>query len=199
MATAVRVTGPALVGVGDFGARVVQMMNGRAIDELDRAFKDGHEAVVAAFWRPHPRECERADELSHATGVPWLPVIMDSGTITVGPFVRPGEGPCFRCYAERRVQHDKKWISTRALNAAYDADPAGGPAGYLPHHARMAAAVATTVLERATVGSVVAIVLRQLSVSSDRVIGRHGCDRCDLARPARDLIDLLRLPEAGHG
>ncbi|MDX3109467.1 TOMM precursor leader peptide-binding protein [Nonomuraea angiospora] len=217
MAATVRVIA---VGQGPFGARVADRLRDRppgarftadgldarfTAGDLDAVFAAGAQAVVVALWRPAPGLCERADELAHATGTAWLPVVMEDASIVVGPLVRPGSGPCFRCFADRRVQHDPRWHRTRARYAAYDSDPALGPAGFRPRHADVAATAARLLLRpagdgpgraaRDAAGAVITLSVPGLSVSRDRVVACHGCDRCGRQRPVRDLRRLLRLEE----
>ncbi|MBE1583071.1 TOMM precursor leader peptide-binding protein [Nonomuraea angiospora] len=221
MAATVRVIA---VGQGPFGARVADRLRDRppgarftadgldarfTAGDLDAVFAAGAQVVVVALWRPAPGLCERADELAHATGTAWLPVVMEDASIVVGPLVRPGSGPCFRCFADRRVQHDPRWHRTRARYAAYDSDPALGPAGFRPRHADVAATAARLLLRpagdgpgraardaaRDAAGAVITLSVPGLSVSRDRVVACHGCDRCGRQRPVRDLRRLLRLEE----
>ncbi|MEU6782070.1 TOMM precursor leader peptide-binding protein [Nonomuraea angiospora] len=217
MAATVRVIA---VGQGPFGARVADRLRDRppgarftvddlgprfAADDLDAVFAAGAQVVVVALWRPAPGLCERADELAHAAGTAWLPVVMEDASIVVGPLVRPGSGPCFRCFADRRVQHDSRWHRTRARYAAYDSDPALGPAGFRPRHADVAATAARLLLRpagdgpgrtaRDAAGAVITLSVPGLSLSRDRVVACHGCDRCGRQRPVRDLRRLLRLDE----
>jgi bacteriocin biosynthesis cyclodehydratase domain-containing protein len=195
---------PGLIGVGEFGKRVTRLLAAwipaareyEAADGLSAAFAPAAGAVVLALWRPDPRLCERADELSFRNQVAWLPVIAEHPVIRVGPFVDPATGPCFRCYARRRAQHDRQPWVTAALRAGYQADENWGPAGYLPHHARMASAVALQALsERALApgpparsragGEVTTIGAAVSGLQANPVITCHNCDRCPPAAPQR--------------
>lgn len=206
MASAVRVM-PAppnpvtIVSTGPFGSRVSEMLAAGHGDrrqlragKITAAFAARPGAVVLALWRLDTRLCERADELSFSTGTRWLPVIMEHPLIRIGPLICPPAGPCFGCYLRRRGQHDSQPWATAALRAAYEADDDCGPAGYLPHHARMAAAVADIMLGRqqAAAGSAVTTIrLHRGSVGTNRVIACHGCPRCGEDAPA-GLPDVVR-------
>jgi bacteriocin biosynthesis cyclodehydratase domain-containing protein len=204
-------------GIGDFGVRVASFLSAwlpaarefGAADGIEAAFAAEATAVVLALWRPEPGLCEIADELSFRRLVPWLPVIMEHPVIRVGPLVEPMTRPCFRCYARRRAQHDlQPWV-TAALLARYRQDPAWGPAGYLPHHARMAAAVAAGALsDRAPAhrsrdesrmdGEVTTIGLATDGLQTNRVIACHNCDRClalgsHVTKPSARLARLSEL------
>jgi bacteriocin biosynthesis cyclodehydratase domain-containing protein len=195
----------AIVGAGPFGVRVSDILTARltggwqlSASEIADAFTARPSAVVIALWRPDPGLCETADELSFRTGVCWLPVTMEHPVIRVGPLVCPPAAPCFGCYIRRRAQHDSQPWATAALAAAYDTDQACGPAGYLPHQARMAAATAYDVLSRWTaraegsgVGEVTTIRLVASGLSTSRVVACHGCPRCGSDAPAGSP-DLVR-------
>jgi bacteriocin biosynthesis cyclodehydratase domain-containing protein len=202
MASAIRLThvppaSVAIASTGPFGARVGEILTagldgGRqlSVSEIATAFTAVPSAVVLALWRPDHGVCETADELSFQTGVRWLPVIMEHPVIRVGPMVCPPAGPCFGCYTRRRAQHDGQPWATTALRAAYDSDVSCGPGGYLPHQARMAAAVAYALLSRPAVdtegtgaGEVTTIRLLAGGLGTSRVVACHGCTRCGSDAP----------------
>ncbi|HXS66581.1 MAG TPA: TOMM precursor leader peptide-binding protein [Streptosporangiaceae bacterium] len=206
MADSLRITeptGPAVLtgGVGEFGQRVAGFLSDwlpqgaeyKVGDGLGAAFCAASSAVVLALWRPEPDLCEQADELAFQHQIAWLPVIMEHPVVRIGPLVDPATGPCFRCYSRRRAQHDRQpWI-TVTLHASYRRDQDWGPAGYLPHQARMASAVALRALaghtlapasrceDRAT-GEVATIGLVAGGLSVSPVIACHNCDRCTPAK-----------------
>jgi bacteriocin biosynthesis cyclodehydratase domain-containing protein len=222
MASAIRMTKPehgliTLAGSGPFGRRVVSLIEpahpgGRQADAtpagITAAFTEPARAVVIALWRPDPELCDIADDLAYAHQRPWLPVIAEHPVIRIGPLVRPPAGPCFRCYARRRRQHDQQPWVTAALQATYGQEPGCGPAGYLPHHARLAAAVAADMLRRLKddpaapadddPGDVATLRLSHMGLliglRSSRVVSCHDCGRCGTAeRPGASawLTDLV--------
>lgn len=181
MAAAVR-----LIGTGAFGESVIRMLadsfpGARMMeaDQLEMAFAEGCPSlVVLALWRPSPHLCESADRLAGSHGVPWMPIIMEHPVLRIGPYVQTNSGPCYRCYQWRRIQHDDQHNATAALHAAYDESADCGPRGYLPHHVRLAAAVATSCLDREILGRVTTIQLGTARVHTHEVVACHGCDRC---------------------
>jgi bacteriocin biosynthesis cyclodehydratase domain-containing protein len=201
-----------IAAAGPFGERVAQMLGAGlpdcrlvgAGDDISAAFTGGADAVVVALWRPDQWLCEAADDLSFRYGLPWLPVVMEHPAIRVGPAICPPAGPCYRCYARRRVQHDRKPSATAALRAAYERDPECGPAGYLPHHARLAAAIARDLLERMgagglsgdagrTAGEVTTVQLLRGGQRGSRVVACHDCDRCGGRGPGGHTGRLMEL------
>lgn len=183
-----------VVGIGQFGDRVAgDLVNTNpgarlvASSDIQNAFAVSRSAVVVALWRPEPLLCEKADELAHRHGVPWLPVTMEHPVIRIGPLVWPRRGPCFRCYRARREQHDVQPAATAALLQAYRDDSSAGPGGYLPHQANMAAALARQMLGyladgdgqgKVAAGQVISLRLLGGGMSASRVIACHDCRRC---------------------
>jgi bacteriocin biosynthesis cyclodehydratase domain-containing protein len=213
--TAAPVTDPAsmpfaVVSIGPFGEQAARHLL-RALpgalalarSDLLNAFATARRAVLLALWRPEPALCERADELAHHRGTVWLPVTMDPPVVRVGPLVVPGSGPCFRCFHRRRQQHDTQPAATAGLLAAYAADPEAGPAGYLPHHARLAAAIAAQMVStgrggrgegwgESGPGMVTTIRLFSPAMTTTSVVGCHDCPRCGgPPGPAGELAAVL--------
>ncbi|WP_024874355.1 TOMM precursor leader peptide-binding protein [Saccharomonospora piscinae] len=192
----------ALVGVGVFGDRVCAELaesHGRAtiVPDVEQAFRSGCDAVVVCAWRPAPEICARADVLAHDTRVPWLPVVREDPVVQLGPFVVPGEGACYRCYADRRRQHEYRADHTDTVYAAYDRDHAIGPGGFLPQHCRLAAGFALDVLGRRPLGRVTTVSLWKPQVMTHHVVSVNGCERCARPAPNRTVRSLLRLGGEG--
>ncbi len=204
----------AVVGLGPFGDRVAAHLVSTcagarlvAPSDIANAFAiSGCAALVVALWRPEYQLCERADDLAHQHGLPWLPVTMDHPVIRIGPLVCPWSGPCFRCYRARREQHDTQPAATAALLRAYGDDPSAGPGGYLPHQARIAAAIAGQALGylaggdrlgETAAGKVTTLRLLGGGMSVSRVIACHDCSRCGgPPGPVGNLAEIL--VEGGH-
>jgi bacteriocin biosynthesis cyclodehydratase domain-containing protein len=200
VAATVRLTGRdariALVGVGAFGTAVTRILarswpKALTVDaaDLDGALTDGAEAAVVALWRPAPTLADDIDTTMFRYGRPWLPVVAEHPHLVVGPWITPPDGPCLRCYEQRRRQHEPATSLMSALHGAYDADPAIGPDGHLPHHARTAAGLADAALRRglagdpAMPGRVTVTHLSTGALATHRVVGVHGCPRCAVAVP----------------
>jgi bacteriocin biosynthesis cyclodehydratase domain-containing protein len=206
-------------GVGEFGRRVAGFMSAWLSEarmftpgsDIGAAFSAQADAVVLALWRQEPALCEMADELSFRNLVPWLPVIMEHPVIRIGPLVRPRTGPCYGCYARRKAQHDRQpWI-TAALEAGYRRDQDCGPKGYLPHQARMAAALALQALSEGMAsacwpgqspleGAVVTTVgLVSGGLQANSVVAGHNCDRCGAPEFSARLDRLNELAARSNG
>jgi bacteriocin biosynthesis cyclodehydratase domain-containing protein len=181
-----------VISAGAFGAAVAAVLAGSAGPAVGAADQAGDGpgpdgaagggatgVLVAALWRPCPALCEELDAQAFADGVPWLPIVAEHPHVLAGPLVVPPSGPCFRCYCDRRAQHDSRPEVTAGLLAAYDADPGLGPAGYLPHHVRIAAALAELVLLDGVPGRIAAHNVHTGQTTRQHVTGVHGCARCD--------------------
>jgi bacteriocin biosynthesis cyclodehydratase domain-containing protein len=208
MANAVRMTAltgsaqifPMVIGGGAFGRRVAGFLadneagSQAAYDEpvdgdaLESAFGRLNDAIVIALSRPNLELCQSADQLAFERNRIWLPIIMEHPVIRIGPLVRPPGGPCFTCSQRRRVQHELDDELGTVVQAAYMADRVRGPEGYLPHHARLAAAIGHGLLLASGRGqgcvsdkaldSVLTIQLLNNCISQDRVLSCHDCSQC---------------------
>jgi bacteriocin biosynthesis cyclodehydratase domain-containing protein len=208
MADAVRMTAladsaqifPTVISGGAFGRRVAGFLtdneagNQVAHDEpvdgdaLESAFDPQNDAIVIALSRPNLELCQSADRLAFERNRIWLPIIMEHPVIRIGPLVRPPGGPCFTCSQRRRVQHELDDELGTVVKAAYAADRVWGPEGYLPHHARLAAAIGHGLLLASGRGdgrvsdkaldSVLTIQLLNNCISQDRVVSCHDCGQC---------------------
>jgi bacteriocin biosynthesis cyclodehydratase domain-containing protein len=215
MATAIHLSQPpsaVLVPCGRFGQDVAASMLAEhpgcltyPDDALEAAFANPGAAVVLPAQGPNRTLCARADELSYATGQPWLPVVMEQRKMTVGPLVCPPAGPCHGCLVRRYAQHDSQPDETRALDSVLESGTRSGPMGYLPHHARLAAGLAMTVLTRGTrglpgegalAGAIVTVHLPRCAVTESRVVACHDCRRChgnaNPRQPPQSLSNALR-------
>jgi bacteriocin biosynthesis cyclodehydratase domain-containing protein len=197
VAATVRLTGRdapvALAGVGGFGAAVARTLAATwpaarivAPGDLAAAAR-GVQAAVVALWRPSPTLTDDIDTIMFGYAIPWLPVVLEHPHLIVGPWIVPPGGPCLRCYEQRRRQHEPATSLMSALHTAYDADPALGPGGHLPHQARIAAGLADAVLRQGLAGAPAAagrVTVSHLvtgALATHRAVGVHGCTRCGTA------------------
>lgn len=147
---------------------------------------DARVAIVAS-WRPCPDVCARWDDWSHRQQTPFVALVADGASLTLGPVVMPGRGPCWACFARRTRQH-ALWPDRRAaLDQHYADQPDAGPAGYLEPAALLGAARLSEVVEAIDAGTVVPgsvwqINLLSREVASSVVVGVHDCPRCGLHR-----------------
>lgn len=195
---------PALpvIATGAFGERVGRLLAETrpgtkvlSVSRLAYAFSEFRGPVVLASWRPELALCEEIDALAHDTERPWLPVVLETAAVRVGPLIRPPYAPCFRCYRLRRSQHDLQARTTSLLTGRYDRDPHCGPGGFLPHHARAAAAVVAAYADGAPgtgPGRVSTVRLRRWDVEAHRVVPCHGCTRCGDRGAANPELNRLR-------
>ena len=71
--------------------------------------RDTRAAVTVTILAPDAAvEPARRQELNRL-GLPHIPVTVLEGTATVGPFVRPGLGPCLRCVELHHTDRDRDW------------------------------------------------------------------------------------------
>jgi bacteriocin biosynthesis cyclodehydratase domain-containing protein len=186
--------------VGSFGAAVarhLEKIRTDVVDVTDALHKCEMRADVSvnvvAAWRPVPQLCEAADEFSYCHKQTFIPLILDSHLVRLGPVTTPydSSGGCWACWMLRSKQHDP-WEKERSvLNQYYASHPDSGPEGYLePIAAIGAARIAWTVdasdRSCSIAGQIWQFNTITLEIVHSKVIGVHDCSRCGLKRPARD-------------
>jgi bacteriocin biosynthesis cyclodehydratase domain-containing protein len=163
----------AATALGDFGREVVRLL----AEQFPAAGAPA--AKIVAAWRPDWQLFEAEDEAAFRRGYSWLPVVLEHPHIRVGPLIVPGASGCHRCYQARRVQHDEHPELTQAIDAAYARDQELGPAGYLPHHVRLAAAIARRhAAGTGQSGRVTVVNILTGRFSTHSLVPCHNCPRC---------------------
>ncbi|MGO4536154.1 hypothetical protein [Leifsonia sp. 2MCAF36] len=96
--------GPTAVALGvllsDAGADVRS-----GLDWSDAAVERADVAVIVASYAVEPQRQARWLRRD----VPHLPIVFGDAGVTVGPYVRPGYGPCLRCVDLHRTDADPAW------------------------------------------------------------------------------------------
>jgi bacteriocin biosynthesis cyclodehydratase domain-containing protein len=203
----------AVLSGGPFGDRVASLLAAQwqtayppmPVSRLEQSFRISASLTVLALWRPTPALCDWADRLSFDHGRPWLPIIMDFPCLRIGPLVQPQVGPCYRCYCHRRLRHDRHQRTTALLLDKYEQDAEAGPQGYLPHHARLAAGLATLAVRRAALpqdapraarADVTSFDVINGRIAVDGIIALPDCDRCSPGDSGPVGADLARIVNA---
>lgn len=144
---------------------------------------------IVVAWRPVPSLCKYLDEFSYQRQQPFVPLILDSTLLQLGPLVMPGRGCCWDCSARRSLQHAGSPTAQSALWEYYDANCGAGPRGYLEPFAMMGAAMIGKTIDAlddsaAVPGSIWRIDMLTRKMNTSRAIGIDGCSRCGSGRPA---------------
>lgn len=210
-----------VLAVGGFGravaARLEEQLTDVAVTPVagDRSHPMTWPAArlhVLASWREAPALTDALDASAAAWRVPWLPVVIETSRLRIGPLVDPGHGPCHRCFERRRRQHDHRPEIAEALQAHYGAHPEEGPDGFLPSQVTLGAAGVLDAIarlgddaRRAAPTTVRTIDVLDGGVAENPVSAVHGCTRCGPDRDARRVSverlasDLARiLPRKEH-
>lgn len=109
------------------------------VDDLGTALlRLGHRPVAAAEADPQKTDAAvlvAARVMPPSSHLPWLaadvphlPVVLDERGAEVGPFVRPGRGPCVRCLHLARRDADAAWPAIAAQLAVAPPPPHRGRA-----------------------------------------------------------------------
>jgi bacteriocin biosynthesis cyclodehydratase domain-containing protein len=137
------------------------------------------------------------EELSYKWRLPFIPVVIDSARLQIGPVIVPGETACWTCWIHRSRQHSPWPDSHASLLQHYATHASEGPAGYLELFAEMAASRVHSIIESlessaSDPGSIWQIDMLTRKILTGRVVGIHDCPRCGnrLAPDTRSYISL---------
>jgi bacteriocin biosynthesis cyclodehydratase domain-containing protein len=185
-----------LFTMGPFGEAVARRLRSFRTDIMERGtdlgtrIKGAPTARINVFatWRPAPDLCELLDLSSHEDQCPFLPLVIDSASMYLGPVSIPGRGSCWNCWTVRSSQQEH-WPGRRlGLSKFYTENPTAGPSGYLEPFAMIAAArisQAIDALDRGTMagGQLWEMDLMTRVVTTSVVVAVHRCPRCGLRLP----------------
>jgi bacteriocin biosynthesis cyclodehydratase domain-containing protein len=183
----------------------VDIVETKVVDNSPPELESCHvaRAYVVAAWRPVPVLCELLDRVSHEAQRPFIPLILESTVIRLGPIVIPGEGGCWNCWMRRCKQHSVRPKEDEAVLRHYSSDTYVGPQGYLEPFALLSAARISQTIDtldssphscKKLAGSIWQVDVLTRDMTTSTVIGVHGCPRCGLQRPEidRSFADLQR-------
>jgi bacteriocin biosynthesis cyclodehydratase domain-containing protein len=142
---------------------------------------------LLASWKPVPAVCELLDDVCHKWMRPFIPLILDSRHMRVGPVIVPGQEGCWKCWSLRYRKQLSFPADYAALLDHYDSQPDSGPRGFLEPFAMMGAARLAHAIRQTDsgideAGRVWQVDMLTGAIAVGRVIGAHGCDRCGLRR-----------------
>lgn len=183
----------------EMGATDASRVDLAAIGDGDlRATVEAAGFLVLATDRPAPLAAERANELAHETGTPWLFATAAGVDVLVGPTVRPGETACYDCFRSQAALGLDGAAGLDAFGRA--ARRADGPA--LPAVPRLLAGYAAVDVVHQladgvgfTLGRSLHLDLFDLSTSAEPVRKLPRCDVCGVdaadGEQGSDAIDRL--------
>lgn len=189
---------PHVLSIGAFGQAVAQYLRAFRTDLVETTVTDDTIAlpavwpkscaVILASWRPVPHLCELLNDLSFTWGRPFIPLVLDSTILRIGPIIIPNHGSCWTCWASRYRQHDAWRQERRVLLEHYASHPAAGPRGYLEPFAMVGASRLASILAALKDPSVPAgriwqidLITREMITGT--VVGVNDCPQCGLHRP----------------
>jgi len=155
--------------------------------------------VVIASWRPVPQLCRELSDLTCERKIDFLPIILGSGAMYIGPLVRAGQGGCWNCYEARIHRHQTPTNDQDKLADFYSSNISVGPQGYVEPLAQIAGGCSTYLLREAEKGSVVPSLYRYnllaRTLDSSVLLGVHNCVDCGLHRTAdaRSFAEMRRV------
>lgn len=155
-------------------------------------------AIVVAAWRPVPTLCELADRVSHKQKRPFIPLVLESQVLRLGPIVLPGKSACWGCW-NQRCRQAAGWSKEQdAIFHYYSSSAESGPKGYLEPFAVLGAArlsdsIDALMTSDSLASSVWQIDLITREIVTSVVVGVHGCPCCGLGRcESKRSVDSLQ-------
>jgi bacteriocin biosynthesis cyclodehydratase domain-containing protein len=134
-----------LDGAGRSAARAAQVLRESGVDVRsglaadDPVIDAAQVAIVIASFAVHPERYRRWMQRD----TPHLAVVFGDRSVTVGPFVEPGDGPCLGCGHRRQVESDPDWAAMAGQLFSRDAGRESSVVG-----STVAAMIARAVLDR---------------------------------------------------
>lgn len=192
---------PQTIGVGPFGhSFICDLAKCRdAVDPIVLSeepigappLSEHASSYILATWRPMPLFCELVSHMSLERNKPFIPIVMESDRLAIGPVVIPGGQGCWQCYVKRSQQHPRAAVERSALLHYYASHPTEGPGGHLRPFAFIAAGLCGAILEEldnevAQPGQLWHLDLMTRRVTGGFLLGVHDCSYCGLHRPVRD-------------
>jgi bacteriocin biosynthesis cyclodehydratase domain-containing protein len=187
------------VAFDPFGVEVMRAMAPGLPEEdplegtLESVFSSGSGPVLCATSQGGWGWPMLADSLAFRESRPWLPIILESGVVRVGPYIRPPGAPCFRCRRRRQLQHAEdtpQAVIGAETQPVFRKPPYTG--AYLPFHVRLAAAAAGAQLrsdaretDPSSGATVTSISLFPVTVSQQTLLPWAGCETCGRPAPLR--------------
>jgi bacteriocin biosynthesis cyclodehydratase domain-containing protein len=187
-----------ILSLGAFGRAVAKYLKMTRLDVVETcldepAMRDPEAWPVArinviAAWRPVMDICEWLDQVCHERQRPFIPLIVDSRILCLGPVVVPRSGSCWNCWIQRSRQHARSLNRRRAVWEHYMRHASAGPHGYLEPFALMGAARVSQAIQALDAhvdlgGQLWQIDMLTRAIITSTVIGVDDCPRCGLHRP----------------
>lgn len=190
-----------VVRVGSFGKAVVKYLKMlhstfETLDWPDHLADDPttwpqSEICVLVSWKPLTRLCQAIDDMSFDRKTSFMPVVIDSSWLTLGPIIVPEFGGCWHCWELRLQQHGILNHEKAQLLKTYNDNISYGPRGFPTPVAMIAAARIAEMLDardglRSIAGSFWHLNLFTGETSKGTLSGVDGCIRCGLRRPLHE-------------
>jgi bacteriocin biosynthesis cyclodehydratase domain-containing protein len=181
---------------GDFGKQAADALSELGIDtvpaavsELDMAIRQDVRLVLLADDSYDVRLHRRLNTLAVSRGVPALYLRIMPALVEMGPFVLPGESPCFECYWQRLqapllAEGPAEWVAESPFTVFRDIGPMAEVIRRLGIQLLATEVLRITVPEAGTpttIGTVVRFDPDALTLRHHRVLEVPGCASCRLA------------------
>jgi bacteriocin biosynthesis cyclodehydratase domain-containing protein len=152
---------------------------------IDGMLRSLNRSDIFIFISPRPRDaaCRVINAGCCKIGCTFLPVIVDTESLIVGPLVQVPGTPCWECWNTRERANYHFADQRAALRNYYDQESCKSPIGYMPYLVGVAAGKLAGVLNNSRLfkeqlGRSWAINLWTREISQAAFVGRHACPHC---------------------
>lgn len=192
---------------GSFGVLVSQYLRPGVAVCHDASDVSGCDLLIALMDGEDEQLADTLDRRSFLTGIAWFPVVPAFPAIRMGPVVVPGASACYACYLARRWQRDPlAEVSQAVLASTVLANTGPDQAGFFPHHAMLAGALASKLLSdigrhgcAASAGCVRTLLLPDGELQASRAVGVDRCPRCSFRFESRRTTVREQLKHVAAG
>jgi hypothetical protein len=142
--------------------------------------------IFVAFGRAQSA-LSSAASLAAANNSVFVPLLLESAILRLGPIIVPGSSGCWSCWSARQKQHDPHLKESQGISQFYDQNPRLGPVGNIDPFAQIAAAQLCNVLcSEADLLRWSSLIWQLDTFTHDVVVGKliglDGCPDCGLGR-----------------
>lgn len=181
-----------IFSIGKFGYAMWEFLNDSGIQSNHVDLNNENELVISSnlsgvLFIANYQSVSLLRQLDvevHKRNIPFIPVVLDSPFLVVGPVIIPGNEGCYHCYHERIMQHHPNAELTRSVQQYYNDQQIVGVQGYHPADIVLIGNLLKRIVERPEMyqGKFFRLneVTREWNKSS--VTGIHSCPRCGLQR-----------------
>lgn len=193
-----------IFSIGKFGYAVCDFLKNSGIQSNHVVLKNEYELLIPSnlsgvLFIANYQSISLLRQLDvevHKQNIPFIPVILDSPLLVVGPVIIPGNEGCYHCYHQRMMQHHPNAELTRSVQQYYNDQQIAGVQGYHPADVVLIGSLLKRIFECPELYQGKFFLLNEVTreLKNSSVTGVHSCLRCGLQRDeaTRGYLDLAQ-------